>query len=54
MTKSTLKNAAKRPLKEYENAFKNLHMAKQNEKLGQDGIMLDPKVEGSVVSFILR
>ena len=46
MTKSTLKNAAKRPLKEYENAFKNLHMAKKNEKLGQDGIMLDPESGG--------
>ena len=43
MTKSSLKNAAKRPLKEYENAFKLLHMAKQNEKLGQNGIMLDPE-----------
>ena len=52
IAKSSLKNDARRPLKEYENAYKRLLLAKKNETLGPNGIMLNKsngKPEGELL-----
>ena len=57
IAKSSLKNDARRPLKEYENAYKRLLLAKKNETLGPNGIMLNKsngKPEGELHIKIIR
>jgi hypothetical protein len=55
--KMTLKENARHPLKEYENAYKHLLFAKQSETLGSEGILLNKdtgKAEGEVRVKVIR